>query len=181
MPALRRTAPPGQLRASLGEPSWPQPARTSPAANVYTATESLTASLTALLSSGVEAKAVYLGKGRGLGIQMAHTWVRAFVPATAYRGIAEAADESSSVHLGPAQKRAKTQKAVDLRDKVTFDFQGYLWQPNSDPPSKVYEGQVRDHILAAGLDCEGVDGATKRRSIVADRLPLLPSGPGAGT
>jgi len=145
------------------------------AANAYTATEALSATLTALLSSGVKAKSVSLGTGRGLGIQMAHTWVRAFVPATAYRGIQESATESSWVHLGPALKRVKTQKAVDLRDAVTFDFQGYLSKPNPDPPSKVYEAQVRNHILGAGLDCQGMDGATKRRTVTQDKLPLLPS------
>jgi YD repeat-containing protein len=145
------------------------------AANTYAASESLSSTLSALAAVNNLVKAVSLGQGKGIGVQMTHTWVRAFVPATAYRGVPESEAENTWAYLAPAIKRMSTQAAVDLRDAVSFDFQGYLSKPTKQSPSEVFEQQLRGYIQSNAIECVTLDAATKRRTITPDRLPLLPA------
>ena len=141
----------------------------------YAGAQNLTAAAALLSLSGIASNPVALGAGQGFGLEMEHVWVRAHVPVSAYRGVAEPGTSFGWVHLSPAIKQMQTRQAVDLRDAAPFDYDGYLGAPTAQKPSEVHEARLRAYIRANNIDCETLDSAMPGRTIVAADLALLPA------
>lgn len=144
-------------------------------ANEYAGVAELSVSSALLSSAGIPNTFVQLGTAQGIGLQIEHTWVRAQVPDTAYRGVTRPGAELSWAHLAPAIKQMKTRDAVDLRDAVVFDFNEYLNGQKVQTPVEAYEDQLRAYVRTSATRCPTLDDAQKTRTIVPAALELLPS------
>lgn len=144
-------------------------------ANEYASVSELSVASALLSSAGIPNSFFFLGQGQGIGLQVEHTWVRAQVPDLAYRGTIRPGTDVSWVHLAPAIKLYVTQDAVDLRDAVMFNFDGYLSGLKAETPLEVYEAQLREHVRVSALKCPTLDSAQKLRRIDPGELELLPS------
>lgn len=102
--------------------------------------------------------------------------VRAHVPYADYRGITTGHPGVAGwVPLVPSIKDYDVQTPVDLRAGAAFDFDAYLGGLTSDSPREAWEQQLRDYILAEGLECETLAKAQPLRTIVPENLPYLRS------
>jgi RHS repeat-associated protein len=142
----------------------------------FTGTETPAAAASALVSSGFPAQ--QLASGNMItAVQLELAWVRAFVPYADYRGAAVSnAGGSIWAHLAPSIKRYQsTGNAIDLRNRVPFDFGSYLSREQSKSPADTWEDSIRTYTQAnPALNCTTLDSAQKIRLPIADRLPLLP-------
>lgn len=149
----------------------------------FAGTENVNAAASALVSAGFPAQRLATGNTvTGVSIELA--WVRAFIPYQNYRGAAVAPGPSTNwVHLAPSIKRYQQVNATNLVGAVPFDFVGYLSREQPKSPVDTWEDQVRAYLQAnPSLNCTTLDGATKARIPIADRLPILPDAlPGAVT
>ncbi len=141
-------------------------------AEAYTGMKGLGPSATILGSAGVP---IYLGPVGGPGLKMEHAWVRAYVPATAYRGVGRPGGAFGWVNLSPAMKAVTIQNAVDLRDVAFFDFNGYLQQRTNVRPSEVYMSQLRSYVQTRAIKCDTLEAAQPLAQIVPFDHPILPS------
>jgi RHS repeat-associated protein len=141
----------------------------------YTGAQNLTAAAALLSTAGIGNQPLELGPGQGFGLEMEHVWVRAYVPVSAYRGLARPGSSFGWAHLSPAIKQMRTHAAVNLRDAVVFDLDAYLATRTAQKPSEAFGEQLRTYIRTNAIACETLDSAIPGRAIVPADLPLLPA------
>ena len=139
----------------------------------------------ALRNAGVAARPLVRG-GRLQAMEVAHTWVEAYVPYSNYRGAAVDFSGMTWVPLAPALKRFSPERGrFVLRELDAADAGSpvsgaqarvleYLSRPQQVDPLALIESEIAELLLAEG-NGETVDSVLGRRVVDATPLGLLPS------
>lgn len=164
----------------------------SEAAMAWTGTANVRSAVQLLASGGVPVSGITSG-GDYAAVQMAHTWVEAFVPLDDYRGIAGAAAESAWQPFDPSYKATNLESGVDLPAVSGLDPAALLEQLSATADSHPGTGgttsldaayvaqqidaayrQAEQYLLSQGYDLEHPERYVEQLVITPESLGIAP-------
>ncbi|MEA2236958.1 MAG: hypothetical protein QOC81_1682 [Thermoanaerobaculia bacterium] len=136
-------------------------------------TEDPTQAANLLATAGFNGVVLTVG-GAPVGVQMAHAWVRAFIPYIPNRG-ATAGTADTWVRMDPSFKRYEYQQGIRMNGRVTWSEDEYLQTSAMRAPADFYGDKIWSYIRANNLNCNNLAQVPKTGTIKQENFPFVPS------